>query len=768
MNYNAAGKWNDYSSTYSQRGIIENKFFEYNGSRYLLTGPGTWTQAQEQANSLGGHLVTVNNQAEQDWLVNTFGGTEPLWTDLTDEVTEGQYKWASGETSTYRNWLPGEPNNAGNEDYVGMNAGGAGKWNDYPSTYSLRGIVEINQYSAVGSNPESQFFTLDKPTKFSLSVFGGAGADIFQLRSYDGLTTSQKVYGRQGSDIFNISYEESKSIVGIDFNTGKLRELAELLVEPDWDVMTARYNADLIHASVGAGIDLTAIALKTATFLDITDISENIIDGVAVAAHYANDIANIQANYDLDIQEYQNNMEGIGNFFENQGSNGWGTVNITQSRSIVEIMDFQPGIDTITLPKLTGSDSYTYSVISGINGTGVQVTYNGQTNAASTFLKIYIDPTLLGIVRGQNVGIEQFIESLFTNNATNGVIGRNNTRQVVVSGSSYTGTIAGDYIRVAQNNDTVGAVQIYGLAGNDLLAGRKNGSNEIYGGEGNDFIVPGGVNDIIDGGTGYDQVNYSQNEVGISITSSNSTNFKNVESVIGTVYDDTINFSDLQVAPEDGAAINLEGRAGNDNLVGSKYRDVIDGEDGDDTLIGGLEKDILTGGIGADTFDYRNLADSVLNSFDVITDFNANVGNDLFLLSTARTGFSNVGTVATLDSNGIATKLNSTNFAANSAAQFTFGARTFVAINDATDGFNTNTDAIIEVTGLTGTLGLNNFTTNLPIITLTVSPSNVLEDGTTNLVYTFTRTGATTNALTVNYGKIMCILIISSLASGMI
>jgi Ca2+-binding RTX toxin-like protein len=36
-------------------------------------------------------------------------------------------------------------------------------------------------------------------------------------------------------------------------------------------------------------------------------------------------------------------------------------------------------------------------------------------------------------------------------------------------------------------------------------------------------------------------------------------------------------------------------------------------------------------------------------------------------------------------------------------------------------------------------------------ITLAVAPANVLEDGTTNLVYTFTRTGATTNALTVNY-----------------
>jgi alpha-tubulin suppressor-like RCC1 family protein len=41
-----------------------------------------------------------------------------------------------------------------------------------------------------------------------------------------------------------------------------------------------------------------------------------------------------------------------------------------------------------------------------------------------------------------------------------------------------------------------------------------------------------------------------------------------------------------------------------------------------------------------------------------------------------------------------------------------------------------------------------------PAITLTVSPAGVTEDASTNLVYTFTRTGPTSSALTVNYGII--------------
>ncbi|MDD1444527.1 hypothetical protein MEO93_30155, partial [Dolichospermum sp. ST_sed3] len=60
------------------------------------------------------------------------------------------------------------------------------------------------------------------------------------------------------------------------------------------------------------------------------------------------------------------------------------------------------------------------------------------------------------------------------------------------------------------------------------------------------------------------------------------------------------------------------------------------------------------------------------------------------------------------------------------------------------------TDYIVGTTTVvTGTITNDDFAT--PSITLAVSPSSVNEDGTANLVYTFTRTGATTNALNVSY-----------------
>jgi hypothetical protein len=70
---------------------------------------------------------------------------------------------------------------------------------------------------------------------------------------------------------------------------------------------------------------------------------------------------------------------------------------------------------------------------------------------------------------------------------------------------------------------------------------------------------------------------------------------------------------------------------------------------------------------------------------------------------------------------------------------------------------NDETVALTLTTGTGYTIGTTTAVTgtitndDLPSITLAVSPSSVTEDGTTNLVYTFTRTGVTTNALTVNY-----------------
>ncbi|MBX2862601.1 MAG: DUF4347 domain-containing protein [Leptolyngbyaceae cyanobacterium MAG.088] len=131
----------------SYQGILPT----YNGNTYQLTsGAKTWDEAQAEAESLGGNLVTINDAAEEAWLRQTFSSAERLWIGLNDKASEGQFEWVSGEAVTYLNWAPAEPNDYnGNEDMAALNWNSQGQWNDWFPTTQVRGIIEIE-----GADPE--------------------------------------------------------------------------------------------------------------------------------------------------------------------------------------------------------------------------------------------------------------------------------------------------------------------------------------------------------------------------------------------------------------------------------------------------------------------------------------------------------------------------------------------------------------------------------------------------------------------------------------
>jgi hypothetical protein len=112
----------------------------YNGhSYYRSTGNATWTTARSNCAAMGGYLVTITTAAEQSFIFNIWPSG---WIGLTDEVTEGTWRWVTGETYSYKNWNSGEPNNAGNEDYVQFVSNG--RWNDLPNNVSLPYVLEFN------------------------------------------------------------------------------------------------------------------------------------------------------------------------------------------------------------------------------------------------------------------------------------------------------------------------------------------------------------------------------------------------------------------------------------------------------------------------------------------------------------------------------------------------------------------------------------------------------------------------------------------------
>jgi hypothetical protein len=68
----------------------------------------TWDEAEAMAVREGGHLATIRNLNENNWLAQQFsppvaGATAP-YIGFSDAAVEGQWVWSSGEFVTYTNW----------------------------------------------------------------------------------------------------------------------------------------------------------------------------------------------------------------------------------------------------------------------------------------------------------------------------------------------------------------------------------------------------------------------------------------------------------------------------------------------------------------------------------------------------------------------------------------------------------------------------------------------------------------------------------------
>lgn len=133
--------YSSFASSLSSTNSVPNGLSTYNGHYYAVINESmSWTDAMEYCTSLGGHLVTIQDKAEQDFvtsLVKKNPKKNTYWIGLTGE--NNHYSWVTGEPLKYKNWADGEPNNSSEtavhlyanvvaEKYVGL-------WNDTFNKY---------------------------------------------------------------------------------------------------------------------------------------------------------------------------------------------------------------------------------------------------------------------------------------------------------------------------------------------------------------------------------------------------------------------------------------------------------------------------------------------------------------------------------------------------------------------------------------------------------------------------------------------------------
>jgi hypothetical protein len=101
--------------------IVEGILNPANGHYYSLVisqeSPLNWYEARVVAesmefNGLSGYLATVTSQQEEDFIISNFPEVYPqyVWLGASDEASEGNWKWITGETWDYTDWAIGEPN----------------------------------------------------------------------------------------------------------------------------------------------------------------------------------------------------------------------------------------------------------------------------------------------------------------------------------------------------------------------------------------------------------------------------------------------------------------------------------------------------------------------------------------------------------------------------------------------------------------------------------------------------------------------------------
>jgi hypothetical protein len=100
-------------------GQILTKVPEYLVVKSVLT----WTAAEADAASRGGHLTDIQNGEENEvvfQLMQLARLQDQAWIGLTDEGHVGTWTWINGAPATYLRWRYGEPNNPDIERYVEM------------------------------------------------------------------------------------------------------------------------------------------------------------------------------------------------------------------------------------------------------------------------------------------------------------------------------------------------------------------------------------------------------------------------------------------------------------------------------------------------------------------------------------------------------------------------------------------------------------------------------------------------------------------------
>jgi uncharacterized repeat protein (TIGR02059 family) len=189
--------------------------FRRGDSLYTIVDGPSWVDSERAAQKLGGSLVTIESVAENEYITEKYlnetrGSHNNKWIGLSDQESEGTFKWSNKSEASYRNWAKDEPNGGRGENYVHimyLDSRGKGVWNDGPtnpkpdwSTYTTEGIAEISLKPKPTYSLSTSTTSIDEKSQSSvrttISTTGvDSGTRLYYTLSGSGITSSDFSFG---------------------------------------------------------------------------------------------------------------------------------------------------------------------------------------------------------------------------------------------------------------------------------------------------------------------------------------------------------------------------------------------------------------------------------------------------------------------------------------------------------------------------------------------------------------------------------------------
>ena len=213
---------------------------ELGTSKYYLSSASlTYMEARDLAANLGGYLVSIKTEAENQWLIDN-SPDQNFWLGLDDirneskvggNVDKTKYIWNDGTGLAWENFGPGEPNdNAKNtttdhpgEDYIEFSNG---TWNDIYHNVKRKFVIEYNPTQIPDFNGNSIKCNGDTNGSIDFIVTGGTSPYTYSWTTANGsgLDANAKSQSGLGAGTYSVTVTDQ---------SGCTKSISYTLTEPD-------------------------------------------------------------------------------------------------------------------------------------------------------------------------------------------------------------------------------------------------------------------------------------------------------------------------------------------------------------------------------------------------------------------------------------------------------------------------------------------------------------------------------------------------------